>query len=200
MTVRRRRAVFLDRDGVLNEAVVVNGVPHPPATLRDLVVVPGADEACRALKRAGLLLILVTNQPDVARGTTTRGSVEAINRELRRRLSLDDVFMCPHDDPDDCPCRKPRPGLLMDAASRWNVRLDVSVMVGDRWRDVEAGRRAGCATVLLGREYAERSAVAPDRVVATLGDAVRWILKPGTPLSKEAYVDDALRTPGQDLR
>lgn len=195
-----RRAVFLDRDGVLNEPIVQDGVPHPPATVNDLVVAPGADAACRTLRRAGLLLIMVTNQPDLARGTTTRAAVEAINDVLRRELGLDDVFMCPHDDADDCQCRKPRPGLLLDAAARWSVRLDASVMVGDRWRDVEAGRQAGCATVLVRRGYEERPMTRPDRVVATLGEAVSWILNPITRSLKEEYVDNALGTPGQDIR
>lgn len=195
-----RRAVFLDRDGVLNEATVQGGVPHPPATPRDLVVVPGAAGACRALKRAGLVLIMVTNQPDLARGTAMRADVDAIDAALQRRLALDDVFMCPHDDADGCRCRKPRPGLLVDAAARWNVRLDASVMVGDRWRDIEAGRRAGCATVLVRRDSAERSTVVPDRVVDTLGDAVPWILRPVVGVPEEEYVFSAFGTPGQDLR
>lgn len=171
-----RRAVFLDRDGVLNEVIVLYGVPHPPATLPDLVIAAGAEGACRALKRAGFLLIMVTNQPDVARGTASRATVEAINDQVRRRLGLDDVFMCTHDDADDCTCRKPRPGLLLDAASRWNVRLDASIMVGDRWRDIEAGRRAGCATVLVAGRREEKPTATPDWEAATLGDAVPWIL------------------------
>jgi D-glycero-D-manno-heptose 1,7-bisphosphate phosphatase len=195
-----RRAVFLDRDGVLNEAIVLHGIPHPPATLTDLVVSPGADGACRALKGAGFLLIMVTNQPDLARGTATSATVEAINGELQRRLGLDDVFMCPHDDADDCMCRKPRPGLLLEAASRWNVRLDASIMVGDRWRDIEAGRRAGCATVLVGSSREEKSTETPDWAAVTLGDAVPWILGVGLSLPKEDDVDDALGPPSQDLR
>lgn len=179
-----RRAVFLDRDGVLNEAVVLHGIPHPPATLTDLVIASGADRACRALKRAGFLLLMVTNQPDLARGTASGPHVEAINDEVRRRLGLDDVFMCPHDDADDCSCRKPRPGLLLDAASRWNVRLDASIMVGDRWRDVEAGRRAGCATVFIGGMHSEMPFATPDWAAATLDDAVPWILKVGPRVPK----------------
>lgn len=197
---RGRRAVFLDRDGVLNEATIRHGVPHPPQSLGDLVVAPGAEGACRALKAAGLVLIMVTNQPDLARGTATRAGVEAINAALQTRLALDDVFMCPHDDADDCPCRKPRPGLLLDAAARWHVRLDDSVMVGDRWRDIEAGHRAGCATVLVGRHAAPGATVTPDRAVDTLGDAVPWILQTVVGEPKEEYVFSAVGTPGQDLR
>jgi D-glycero-D-manno-heptose 1,7-bisphosphate phosphatase len=171
-----RRAVFLDRDGVLNEPIVVAGRPLPPDSVADLMLTPSVEEACAALRRAGYLLILVTNQPDIARGTRDRATVDAINDELRQRLGLDDVLVCPHDDDDGCACRKPRPGMLLEGAARWGVSLPGSVMVGDRWRDVEAGRGAGCGTVLLAREYDERPAAGADLVVDTLADAVPWIL------------------------
>lgn len=173
----RRSAVFLDRDGVLNEAVVRDGIPHPPASASELVLTPGAEEACRVLRSAGLLLIMVTNQPDLARGSATAQTVEEINNRIQSQLGLDDVFVCAHDDPDRCACRKPEPGLLLEAASRWEVELRSSVMIGDRWRDVEAGRRAGCATVLVSRGYEEKPATRPDHVAGSLRDAVPWILR-----------------------
>jgi D-glycero-D-manno-heptose 1,7-bisphosphate phosphatase len=173
-----RPAVFLDRDGVLNETVVIDGLPHPPSSVADLVVRPDTIEACVRLHEAGLLLVVVTNQPDIARGQQTWEAVEAINTELRRRLPLDDVRVCPHDDSDHCRCRKPAPGLLVDGATAWNIDLTQSVMVGDRWRDVEAGRRAGCAVVLVEHNYAEKSAnTGVDLVVAALHEAVPWILR-----------------------
>jgi D-glycero-D-manno-heptose 1,7-bisphosphate phosphatase len=173
-----RPAVFLDRDGVLNETVVIGGRPHPPASVDDLVVRPDTIEACMRLHDAGLLLVVVTNQPDIARGRQTLEGVEAINSELRRRLPLDDVRVCPHDDKDHCACRKPAPGLLVDGAAAWNIDLGQSVMVGDRWRDVEAGRRAGCSVVLIQRDYVEKSGHADaDLVVAALHEAVPWILR-----------------------
>ena len=175
-----RRAVFLDRDGVLNEPVVVNGRPLPPSSVADVVLTRGVERACEALRRAGFLLIVVTNQPDIARGTRDRGAVDAINEELRQRLRLDDVLVCPHDDGDGCGCRKPRPGLLMDAGARWHIGLGCSVMVGDRWRDIEAGRAAGCRTVLVARDYRERPAVGADLVVHSLEDAVPWIVGLGS--------------------
>jgi D-glycero-D-manno-heptose 1,7-bisphosphate phosphatase len=173
-----RTAVFLDRDGVLNEPVVIDGHPHPPDSARDLVVRPDTIEACERLHAAGLLLVVVTNQPDIARGLQTWEAVDAINSELRRRLPLDDVRVCPHDDKDNCRCRKPAPGLLIDGAAVWNIDLGQSVMVGDRWRDVEAGKRAGCSVVLVQHDYAERTAdMQADLVVAALHEAVPWILK-----------------------
>jgi len=176
-----RRAVFLDRDGVLNEPVVVEGRPLPPDSVTELVLTPGVEAACAELRRAGFLLILVTNQPDIARGTRDRATVDEINDELRRRLALDDVLVCPHDDDDRCACRKPLPGMILEGAARWGVGLPASVMVGDRWRDVEAGRGAGCRTVLLARDYDERPASGADLIVDTLADAVPWIVEPRSP-------------------
>ena len=178
MTGATRKAVFLDRDGVLNEPVLVDGPPHPPASAADLVVRPDTVEACSRLHDAGWLLVVVTNQPDIARGAQSRHAVDAINDELRRRLLLDDVRVCPHDDADRCRCRKPAPGLLLDGAAAWKVDLARSVMVGDRWRDVEAGKRAGCAVVLVKRDYDEPSAAADaDFVAGSLIEAVPWILE-----------------------
>jgi D-glycero-D-manno-heptose 1,7-bisphosphate phosphatase len=172
-----RPAAFLDRDGVLNEMRLVDGRPRPPAGVAELVVAHGATAACARLHEAGLLLVVVTNQPDLARGTTDRATVDAINGELRRRLQLDDVLVCPHDDGDACACRKPAPGLLRQAADRWGIDLGRSVMMGDRWRDVEAGRRAGCATVHVDHGYRERRPRRPDLVVRSLAEAVPWILR-----------------------
>jgi D-glycero-D-manno-heptose 1,7-bisphosphate phosphatase len=173
-----RRAVFLDRDGVLNRAIVREGKPYPPRSLAELQILPDAQNTLTALKAAGFLLIGVTNQPDVARGTQRREVVEAINAALLATLPLADILVCYHDDPDHCDCRKPLPGLLLQAASRYGVTLSASVMIGDRWRDVEAGRRAGCRTVLLDSDYAERKAEnPPDCTVRSLSEAAAWILQ-----------------------
>jgi D-glycero-D-manno-heptose 1,7-bisphosphate phosphatase len=171
-----RRAVFLDRDGVLNEARVRDGRPHPPNGTDDLVLLPGVEEACKRLARHGWLLVIVTNQPDVARGTRTRDEVDAINREIASRVGIDEIMVCPHDDDDDCSCRKPMPGLLLDAARRLDIDLEASVMVGDRWRDVGAGRKAGVRTIFVDRGYSEEMSVDPDDVVGDLPEAVDLIL------------------------
>jgi D-glycero-D-manno-heptose 1,7-bisphosphate phosphatase len=171
------RAVFLDRDGVLNRALVREGKPYPPANLSELEILPGVPEACSTLKRAGLGLIVVTNQPDLSRGTMEGGAVEAMNAQVRERLGLDDVRVCPHDDADRCGCRKPAPGLLLAAARDWRIALDRSVMVGDRWRDIESGRRAGCKTVFIDYGYSEQRPEAPDLIAGSLLDAVPWILE-----------------------
>jgi D-glycero-D-manno-heptose 1,7-bisphosphate phosphatase len=167
-------AVFLDRDGVLNEPVVRNGKPYPPASLDELVIAAGAREALERLKYAGYRLVVVTNQPDVAKGAQRRDVVEAINAALVAALPIDEVRVCYHDDRAACDCRKPAPGLLLQAPAH---DLPRSVMVGDRWRDVEAGVRAGVgACVLIDRAYREPLTVQPDARVRTLAEAADWIL------------------------
>src|SRR5580704_2107528 len=167
-------AAFLDRDGVLNQAVVRHGRPYPPASVEEMEILPGVREALDRLKAAGYRLVVVTNQPDVARGLQRREAVEAINAALMARLPLDEVRVCYHDDADRCTCRKPQPGLLVQQPA---YHLARSVMIGDRWRDIEAGRRARVrATVLIDYGYEERP-VEPDVRVGSLSLAVDWILK-----------------------
>jgi transaldolase len=169
-----RPAVFLDRDGVLNAAVVRDGRPYPPASLAELVIAPDAADALRRLKQAGYRLVVVTNQPDVARGERSRAEVDAINGALASALPIDEIRVCCHDDRDRCACRKPAPGLLRQPPAHDLAR---SVIVGDRWRDIEAGRRAGVrATVLIDRGYREAMTVEPDARVRSLREAADWIL------------------------
>ena len=171
-----RRAVFLDRDGVLNAAVVREGLPYPPRSVDEVEILPGVEEACARLRGAGFDLVVVTNQPDVARGTQSLETVHRINDTLLTALPLDEAVICPHDDADGCDCRKPKPGMLVAAAERRGIDLSASFMVGDRWRDVEAGIRAGCRTLLIDRDYDERS-VRADASVTDLGEAAVWILE-----------------------
>jgi D-glycero-D-manno-heptose 1,7-bisphosphate phosphatase len=171
-----KRAVFLDRDGVLNEAIVRDGKAYSPDTLADMVIVPDAAEALELLRNRGFRLIMVTNQPDIARGKISREEVARMNDHVRNRLPIDAVEVCEHDDADNCDCRKPKPGMLIRAAERDGIVLSESFMVGDRWRDVEAGRHAGCLTILIGDGYLNEVEARPDVAVATLTDAARWIL------------------------
>jgi D-glycero-D-manno-heptose 1,7-bisphosphate phosphatase len=171
-----RAAVFLDRDGVINRVRVRNGTPCPPAALQDLELLPGVAEALSALKACGYALVVVTNQPDVARGSTTRESVEAIHARMRSELCLDAILTCFHDNHDDCECRKPRPGLLLQAARDLGLDLASSFMIGDRWKDVEAGARAGCRTLYIDCGYDERSPTSYDYRVASLPEAAGVVL------------------------
>jgi D-glycero-D-manno-heptose 1,7-bisphosphate phosphatase len=171
-----RRAVFLDRDGVINRAVVRDGKPYPPGSLSELQVPADVPGALDRLRRAGFLLIVVTNQPDVARGTLSVASLEAIHRRLGEQLPIDEFRTCCHDDRDACGCRKPAPGLLLEAAREHDIDLTGSFMVGDRWRDIEAGRAAGCRTVFIDYGYEERRPVAVDALVTSLGEAADLIM------------------------
>jgi D-glycero-D-manno-heptose 1,7-bisphosphate phosphatase len=171
------RAVFLDRDGVINRAIVREGKPYPPKGLQQLKILPGVREALGRLKKAGFRIIVLTNQPDVARGTQRRATVEKINAKLKYELPVDEIKVCFHDDVDRCDCRKPKPGLLKKAAHTWNIDLTRSFMVGDRWKDIEAGKRAGCRTVFIDWGYNESLRSKPDHSVRSLAEAADWIVK-----------------------
>ena len=174
--VTSQPAVFMDRDGVINRAEVRNGVPRPPASIEDFELLPGVVEAVYRLRHAGFAVVIVTNQPDVARGDQRRSVVEAMNERVREAIEPDSIVVCYHDDADGCECRKPAPGMLLAAAEDLALDLTTSFMVGDRWRDIDAGRRAGCRTIFVDHGYEERRPEAPDAVVADLTEAVTWIL------------------------
>ncbi|MBO0768277.1 MAG: HAD-IIIA family hydrolase [Solirubrobacterales bacterium] len=171
-----RPAVFLDRDGVLNFAPILDGKPRAPATLADVQVLPGVPRACAVLRDAGYPLICATNQPDIDRGTADPQAVAQINGLLQELLGLTEVVICPHDDAENCRCRKPKPGMLTDAAARHDLDLSRSVMVGDRWRDIAAGQAAGTGTVFIDRGYQERQPERPDLIVKELEEATEWII------------------------
>jgi len=172
-----RRAVFLDRDGVINRAIVRDGRPYPPASLAEVEVLPGVSDALGALHNKGFMLIVVTNQPDVARGTMPKAVVEEINNYLAESLSIDEFRTCYCDDSDYCDCRKPRPGALLMAAQQHGIDLGKSYMIGDRWRDIEAGQRAGCITVFIDYGYAEKQPELVDLRVKSLSEAAKIIIE-----------------------
>jgi D-glycero-D-manno-heptose 1,7-bisphosphate phosphatase len=172
-----KRAVFLDRDGVINRAIVRDGKPYPPANLASLEVLPGVPDAMRKLRDARWLMIVVTNQPDVARGITPLSDVRAINVYLEQHLPICEIRVCYHDDDDGCDCRKPLPGLLLRAAEAHGIDLLSSYMVGDRWRDMEAGKLAGCKTIFVDNKYEEEQPAEFDFRVHSLADAVEIILR-----------------------
>ena len=171
------RAVFLDRDGVINRAVVRGGKPYPPTPPSSFEVIDGVPEALQSLRRAGFLLVVVTNQPDVARGTIKREDIEAMHGTLLATLALDEIVACYHDG-DACDCRKPKPGALLAAAARHTIDLNRSFMVGDRWRDIEAGQRAGCGTLFIDYGYAERQPDPPFTRVTSLAHAAQLLTHP----------------------
>ncbi len=174
-----RPAVFLDRDGTLNAAVVREGRPYPPATAGELQLLPGVVEGCARLKAAGYVLVVATNQPDVGRGTQSRAMVEAIHARLGALLPLERVEVSYDTGAETPPSqyRKPAPGLLLRAARDLGLDLARSWMVGDRWRDVDCGRNAGCRTVFIDCGYHEILRAPPDFTVRSFAAAVDIILK-----------------------
>jgi D-glycero-D-manno-heptose 1,7-bisphosphate phosphatase len=171
-----KRAVFLDRDGVINRAMVRDGKPYPPPNLSKLEILPGVPDALDLLHNAGFLLIVVTNQPDVARGTTQVSVVEEINTYLINCLPIDEFQTCYHDNFDKCDCRKPFPGALLAAAKKYDIELSRSYMIGDRWKDIEAGRSAGCKTIFIDYGYSEKQPKFVDYRVGSLSEAAKVIL------------------------
>ena len=173
-----RRAIFLDRDGILNNSIVRNGKPYPPSSISEIELPHGITDALIQFKNYDFLLIVVTNQPDVANGTTSLEKVDAINNYLRSKLPLDDILVCFHDDADGCSCRKPNPGLILDAVAKYNIDVNTSYMIGDRWKDIEAGRKAGCTTLWVDYGYAELfKSESPDYTCKSPVEAMHWIIK-----------------------
>lgn len=173
-----QKAIFLDRDGVINKAIVQNGKPYPPATVEDIVFPSGTIEAIDSMRSSGYLVIVVTNQPDVAKGIQSKETVEAVHELIKQRFHVDDIKVCYHIDEDNCCCRKPKPGMIIDAAKEHTIDLKRSYMIGDRWLDIEAGKTAGCKTILVQPEiaYNETQAQGMDATVASLYEAAIFIL------------------------
>jgi D-glycero-D-manno-heptose 1,7-bisphosphate phosphatase len=176
-----RRAVFLDRDGVLNRAAVRNGRPYPPSRVEDFELHDDVVAGCARLKAAKFLLVVITNQPDVGRGKQSREAVEAMHLKMQSALpSLDRIEICYHAGErygEPCDCRKPRPGLVLRAATELRIDLAASYVIGDRWRDIDCARAAGCRAIFIQRGYGESLREAPDFAVATFNDAVNTLLR-----------------------
>lgn len=176
--MKKRRAVFFDRDGVLNKSVVENGLPFGPVDAESLEITDGAKELLVKLKEKGFVLICVTNQPDVSRGTRTLENVLAMNELVKKLLPLDELYACLHDNHHNCSCRKPKPGMILQGAEDFDLNLHDSFMIGDRRGDIEAGRRAGTTTIFIDHGYVEKKPDPPANFSCeTLAEAVEYILK-----------------------
>lgn len=170
------QAVFFDRDGVINQAPIRDGRPFSPVNIEEFVWVEGIEEAARELKGAGYLLFCVTNQPDVGRGLQAREVVESFHAAILAHLPLEKVYVCYHDDKDECVCRKPRSGLILDASREYSLNLGESWLIGDRWKDIDAGCAAGCRTVFLDYGYDEPLKSQPDHTISRLEQLAPLIL------------------------
>jgi D-glycero-D-manno-heptose 1,7-bisphosphate phosphatase len=171
-----QRCVFMDRDGVIIRTYVHDGKPYAITAYEDLDILDGVADAIGKLKEAGYMMIVVSNQPDVAAGKVSRDVVETINADLMKKLGLDEIKTC-YD--STAPCYKPKPGMLMEAAEDHDVDLEHSYMVGDRWRDIGAGKAAGCMTIFIDKGYSEQAPDHPDHIVGALPEAVELILSIG---------------------
>lgn len=167
-----KRAAFLDRDGVLNASITNDGIPVPPRSVEEVVILEGVEESVKLLKLYDFLPVVISNQPDVARGMTSITSVNEINAHIGNKLDIQHFYVCFHDDKDLCVCRKPLPGLIYESALHLDLSISNSFLVGDRWRDIEAGQRAGCKTFFINNSYSETQPKKPFTRVSSLLEAV----------------------------
>ena len=164
-------AVFLDRDGVINKTLIRDGKPFAPTTINDLQLLEGVAEAVNILQDLDLELIIVTNQPDVARGVITQQQLAGFHEKISRETGLRHFYACIHEDEDRCDCRKPKTGLLRAAATDLDVNFEISYMVGDRWKDIQAGQELGCSCFFIDYQYSERRPLPPFSTVTSLLEA-----------------------------
>ncbi len=172
----KNKAVFLDRDGVLNRAKVILNKPYPPSTMEEMEILPGVHESIQLLKHAGFILIVITNQPDVARGTADINLVNTMNNYILTELDVDEIKCCFHDDSENCLCRKPKPGMIFEAVNKWDIDLSLSYLIGDRWRDIETAKNTDVTTILIDNQYDEKK-VSADFECSNFEEAVNYILK-----------------------
>ena len=171
-----KKAVFLDRDGVINKSILIDGVPTPPKNVFEVEILEGVIQAINLLESYKFVPIVITNQPDVARGTFSQVQVEEINTYIGFKTNLKYFYTCFHDDSDNCECRKPKPGLIHIAASELEIDIPSSFLVGDRWRDIAAAQAAGCDAFFIDHSYQEASPELPFKRVESLLQAVHTII------------------------
>jgi D-glycero-D-manno-heptose 1,7-bisphosphate phosphatase len=174
--VMATKAIFLDRDGVLVIPEFRDGRSFAPTRLETYKFYPGAFEALSRLRTAGYKLVVVTNQPDVGKGLIPRDVADEMHDRLRQAMPIDLIKACFHSQAANCDCRKPKPGMLLEAASELQIDLAQSYMVGDRASDVEAGEAAGCSTVFIDLDYLERRPASPTFTVRSITEAADRIL------------------------
>ena len=171
-----RKALFLDRDGVINRSLVRDGRAFAPVHAQDLEILPGVPAALSRTRSAGFLNVVVTNQPDISTGRQSSAVLAQMHQRLARELSIDDIRVCVHTDADSCACRKPRPGMLLEAARDLSIDLAASFVIGDRWCDIAAGQRAGCKCFFIDYGYAQKRPAQPYVLVNSLAEAASLLV------------------------
>ena len=169
-------AVFLDRDGVINRGYVKDGKSYAPRSIKDFKLLPHAVSSIQRLMESGFLVIVITNQPDINNGLVTFDEVDVMHTLLRKNTQITDIFVCPHSQLENCDCRKPKPGMLIDAARKYNIDLTKSFMIGDRATDIEAGLQAGCRTIFLNRNYKESRPKHQEKTFTSINSATKFII------------------------
>ena len=148
-----KKAIFIDRDGIINKVVMREGTVSSPWRLEEFEILPDVKECLGAFKKMGFLNIVFSNQPDISRGFLKIDDLDKMHKIIADKLPMDEIKFCPHDDKAHCSCRKPKPGLILEAVEKWSIDLEKSYVIGDSWKDIGAGKAAGCKTFLLRREY-----------------------------------------------
>lgn len=170
------KAIFFDRDGVINRSIIKNNKPYPPKNLEELELIDGIHLLMWRLKQKGFLIFVITNQPDVSRGTQTKSMVEALNTNIKKELPINEIFTCYHDDKNNCECRKPKSGFILQAKDKYDIDLKQSFVIGDRWKDIQAGKSAGCLTIFIDYGYDEELKCKPDYKVKNIKEIEGVIL------------------------
>jgi D-glycero-D-manno-heptose 1,7-bisphosphate phosphatase len=170
-----KKGVFLDRDGVINRAILVNGLPQSPKSVGEIEILEGVVEAVKAIKTLKLVPVVITNQPDVARSIISQNQVDQINYQIGLLTGIEHFYTCFHDDSDKCNCRKPAPGLIYQAVNDLSLDIQKSYLVGDRWRDISAGQAVGCKTFFIDYGYPEKKPEGNFTRVKSLTDVVRML-------------------------
>lgn len=173
----KNKAIFIDRDGVMNKVIMRNGKPSSPWKLEEFEIFPDVKECLETFREMGFLNIVFTSQPDISRGNLKIEDLEKMHKIILETLPVDDIKFCPHDDKDNCQCRKPKPGLLLETAKAWSIDLENSFVIGDSWKDIGAGEAAGCKTILLRRNYNKDLKENYNFEVENLKEAIKIIKK-----------------------
>ena len=171
------KAIFLDRDGVINRPLIKNGKGYAPRLLKDFKIYSSVKKDIKKLKKNGYKIFVITNQPDVNNKLIKKKTLKAMHKILKKKLCVDKILYCPHDKKENCKCRKPKTELIKNAIKGKKIYLKKSYMIGDRASDIEAGYRAGCKTIFINKNYLELKPKKQDKTVKTLNAAVNYILK-----------------------
>jgi D-glycero-D-manno-heptose 1,7-bisphosphate phosphatase len=175
--VKTKPALFLDRDGVIIKSYTINGKPFPPRSLDKVLLLDDVVQSVNMVKNFGFEIVVITNQPDIATGKTTIEFLNQVHEIIKDDTGINKFYICPHTDKDYCNCRKPKPGLFIQAAKELDLDLSKSFMVGDRWSDITAGQQAGCKNFFIDRGYAEKKPESPYIRVFSLLQAINFILE-----------------------